>query len=136
VRIAFEGPSEEFFEAHAHYRKREYADVIADALKSFESTMKAICDSHGWACKAGDTAKALIKTVLDNGLVPKYMETHLAGVRNTLEAGLPTVRHRLGGHGQGKDSRKVPDYFAGYALHLAATNIVFFVEAHEALNRK
>ena len=74
---------------------------------------------------------------LPHGLVPKkYIETHLAGVRSTLEAGLPTVRKKLGGQGQGKEPRKVPDYFAGYALHLAATNIVFLVEAHEALNRK
>ena len=130
----FEGPSEEFFDAHEHYRQREYADAIADALKAFESTMKAICDSHGWDYSEGDTAKTLIKTVLDNRLVPRYMETHLAGVRNTLEAGLPTVRNKLGGHGQGKQPRKVPGYFAGYALHLAATNIVFLVEAHQALN--
>jgi uncharacterized protein DUF7014 len=56
------------------------------------------------------------------------------GVRNTLQAGLPTVRNKLGGHGQGKDTRKAADYFAGYALHLAATNIVFLVEAHNDLD--
>jgi len=32
--------------------------------------------------------------------------------------------------------RNVPDYFAGYALHLAATNIVFLAEAHEALSKQ
>ncbi len=133
----FKGPSEEFLDAHEHYRQREYADAIADALKAFESTMKAICDENGWTYnKEKDAAKALIKTVLDNNLVPGYMELHLAGLRNTLGAGLPTVRNKLGGHGQGKEPRKVPGYFAGYALHLAATNIVFLVEAHEALNQK
>lgn len=132
----FGGASEEFLEAHGHYRKSEYADAIADALKAFESTMKAVCDENGWSYPGGATAKTLIKTVLDNGLVPDYMQQHLSGVRNTLEAGLPPVRNKLGGHGQGKDPRKVPDYFAGYALHLAATNIVFLVEAHESLNQK
>jgi hypothetical protein len=132
----FEGASEEFLDAHQHYRKGEYADAIADALKAFESTMKAICNSHGWSYPSNATAQPLVKIVLNSGLVPKYMETHLAGVRNTLEAGLPTVRNKLGGHGQGKNPRKVHDYFAGYALHLAATNIVFLVEAHEALNQK
>jgi hypothetical protein len=44
------------------------------------------------------------------------------------------VRNKNSGHGQGLFAKKVPDYFAGYALHLAATNIVFLVEAHEALN--
>jgi acetylglutamate kinase len=133
----FEGASEEFFNAHEHYRKHQYADAIADALKAFESTMKAICDENGWVYNKGkDTAKDLIKVMLDNELVPRYMENHLAGLRNTLGAGLPTVRNKLGGHGQGKEPRKVPDYFAGYALHLAATNIVFLVEAHQALDPK
>jgi len=72
--------------------------------------------------------------VLNNGLVPKYMEKHLAGLRNTLEAGLPTVRNKNSGHGQSTRTQEMPEYFAGYALHLAATNIVFLVEAHESLN--
>lgn len=131
----FQGASEEFLEAHEHYRKGEYADAIADALKAFESTMKAICDSHGWSYPAGATAKTLVNSVLNNELVPRFMETHLSGLRNTLEAGLPVVRNKLGGHGQGKDPKKVHDYFAGYALHLAATNIVFLVEAHNAVNQ-
>jgi hypothetical protein len=93
-------------------------------------------DKNGWSYPSGATAKTLIKTVLDNGLVPNYMETHLAGLRATLEAGLPTVRNKNSGHGQGLLMRKVPDYLAGYTLHLAATNIVFLVQAHESLKRK
>lgn len=132
----FEGASDEFLKAHEHYRKGRLGEAMSDALKAFESIMKAICERNGWGYRESDTAKPLINTILDNGLVPKYMETHLAGLRNTLEAGLPTVRNKNSGHGQGLLARKVPDYFAGYALHLAATNIVFLVEAHEALNCK
>lgn len=131
----FQGASDEFLEAHGHYRKGEYADAIADALKAFESTMKAICDSHGWSYPAAATAKTLINSVLNSELVPRFMETHLSGLRNTLEAGLPVVRNKLGGHGQGKEPKKVHDYFAGYALHLAATNIVFLIEAHDAMSQ-
>jgi hypothetical protein len=79
-----------------------------------------------WNYPGGATAKSLIKVVLDNGLIPGYMQTHLASLRQTLEAGLPAVRNKNSGHGQGLLARKIPDYFAGYALHLAATNIVFF----------
>lgn len=131
----FQGASDEFLEAHGHYRKGEYADAIADALKAFESTMKAICDTRGWSYPAGAPAKTLINSMLNNELVPRYMETHLSGLRNTLEAGLPVVRNKLGGHGQGKDPKTVPDYLASYALHLAATNIVFLIESHNATNR-
>lgn len=131
----FQGASNEFLEAHGHYRKGEHADAIADALKAFESTMKAICDTRGWSYPAGAPAKTLINSVLNNELVPRCMETHLSGLRNTLEAGLPVVRNKLGGHGQGKDPKKIHDYFASYALHLAATNIVFLIESHNATNR-
>ena len=45
---------------------------------------------------------------------------------------MPTVRNRMGGHGQGKDRKQVPTHFAAFALHLAASNIVFLVESHVA----
>jgi hypothetical protein len=132
----FEGASEEFLKAHEEYRSGDYPGAITNALKAFESTMKSICDKNSWSYASGANAKQLIKVCLDNWLVPKYSETHLAAVRNTLEHGLPTVRNKDGGHGQGPTPKNVPQHLAGYALHLAATNIVFLVEAHEALNRK
>jgi Domain of unknown function (DUF7014) len=46
------------------------------------------------------------------------------------------VRNKNSGHGQGRSPKQVPGHLARYALHLAATNIVFLVEAHEALNGK
>jgi len=132
-----DGALEEFLDTHKHYRKGEMKEAMSDALNAFESVMKAICDENGWSYKKdGDTAKALIKAVLDNGLIPPYIQTHFAGLRSTLEAGLPTVRNKNSGHGQGRSPKQVPGHLAGYALHLAATNIVFLVEAHEALNGK
>lgn len=98
----FDGALEEFLNAHEHYRKGKMKEAMSDALNAFESTMKAICDENGWSYKKnGDTAKALINAVLDSGLVPPYMQTHFAGLRSTLEAGLPTVRNKNSGHGQG-----------------------------------
>ena len=132
----FEGPTEEFLEAHEHYRKGEYGDAMSDALKAFESTMKAICDKNGWEYDSNAPARRLIETILDNQLFPRYMQSHFTGLRQTLEAGLPTIRNKNSGHGQGLFRRNVPNYFAGYALHLAATNIVFLVEAHKALSEQ
>jgi hypothetical protein len=42
-----ERASEAFLDAHEHYRKGKYADAMSDALRAFESTMKAICDENG-----------------------------------------------------------------------------------------
>ena len=46
-----------------------------------------------------------------------------------LKSGLPKVRNEAGGHGQGSKLKRIPEYIAAYALHLAATNIVMLVEA-------
>jgi hypothetical protein len=130
----FENASKEFLKAHEHYRKGRSSEAMSEALKAFESTMKYICDENGWSYSGSDAAKQLIANVLDNGLVPRYMEQHLAGVRQSLESGVPTVRNKNSGHGQGSQDRDIPDYLAAYSLHLAATNIVFLVESHQSKN--
>ncbi len=55
------------------------------------------------------------------------MSTHLTNLRTTLETGLPVVRNKNAGHGQGSLVVNIPDEFAEYALNLAATNIVLLV---------
>lgn len=128
----FKGAEEEFRNAHENYRHRQYKNAIADSLKSFESTMKTICDNCGWSYNKNDTAKKLINVVLQNELVPRYLESHFAGLRQVLEAGVPTVRNKTSGHGQGAQPTEVPEYLASYVLHMTASNIVLLVEAYKA----
>ena len=129
----FDGPLQEFMLAHEHYRKGNYKDAIVGAENAFESSMKTICDRRSWDYSSKSaTAKHLIDVLLKNKLIPGEMRSHFSALRSTLESGLPTVRNQagLGGHGQGADVVEVPDHLAAYCLHLAATNIVFLIEAH------
>jgi len=118
----FRGANQEFLSAHDHFRARKYKECLNDCLKAFESTMKAICDKRKWHYKKGDTAKRLIGIMFDQGLVPDYMQQHFAALRATLEAGVPTMRNRQSGHGQGSRPVAVPESVASYALHLTASN--------------
>ena len=43
----FEGPLQEFMQAHEHFRKGNHKDAIVNAQNAFESTMKAICEQRG-----------------------------------------------------------------------------------------
>ena len=129
--MAFAGPSEEFMKAHEHYRHRRNKEAMNEALKAFESTMKAICEARGWNCRPTATASELVQTLLDNDLVPTHLQAHFNALRSTLESGLPTLRNKQSGHGQGIQPVDVPDYLARYAINLAATNIVLLVEAHQ-----
>jgi hypothetical protein len=129
----YEGANEEFLLAHEHYRHGRHKECLVDSLKAFESTMKSICQLRGWATKPGDTAKALITVCFSNGLLPSYLESQFSSLRSLLESGIPTVRNKNGGHGQGPDPVTVPAYIARYALNLTATSILFLVEANAAL---
>jgi hypothetical protein len=126
----FRGAEEEFLKAHEHYRHNRHKEAIVEALKAFESTMKAICDARKWEYSPTTTAKTLIDVVFDKGLVPPAMQNYFNALRTTLEAGLPTVRNKTSGHGQGAEPVAIPDYLAAYAVHLAAANIVMLVQAH------
>ena len=129
----YQGANEEFLKAHEHYRHSRHKECLNECLKAFESVMKAICDGRGWQYNKGDTAKALINVCLSNGLFPSFMQTQLSGVRTILESGVPTVRNKLGGHGQGASVITVPESLASYILHLTAANIVLLANAERGL---
>ena len=128
----FEGALQEFMNAHKHYRERNNKEAITEALKAFESTMKTICDRRRLGYAQNDTASKLIKTLFDNHIVPLEMESQFNSLRSTLESGVPTLRNKKGGHGQGSEPMEVPAYIAAYALHLTASNIVFLISAHNS----
>jgi hypothetical protein len=128
----FRGAKEEFLSAHRHYQEQRYKEAVADALKAFESTMKSILDERGWQYnKEQDTVYKLIQILLEHQLIPSMLQSQFSNLRGLLESGLPTVRNRTSGHGQGAEPVIIPNFVAEYALHLAAANIVFLVHANE-----
>jgi AbiJ N-terminal domain 4 len=122
----------EFLRALEHYRKGETKECLNECLKTFESTMKAICLKRKWAFKPKDTAKELIDVCLKNGLTPPLIHSHIRGVRATLARGIPTIRNGRPGHGQEVQLIDVPPHYAGYMLHLTAATIQFLVESEKA----
>lgn len=130
----FAGPLEEFLEAYAKHRKGERKEAMAEALKSFESTMKAICTERSWLYRPEvDTAKDLLKIIFDHELVPTWLQSQFTALRSVLECGVPTVRNKKAGHGQGPLPVEVPQHFVAYTLHMTASNIVFLIESHRGI---
>jgi len=129
----FQGVNEEFLKAHEHYRHGHYKECLVECLKAFESTMKTICDTQGWSYQPGDTAKKLINVCFQNNLIPTYLQDQFSSLRQNLESGVPTMRNKNGGHGQGSQPLNVPQYFAGYQLHMTASTILFLLEAEKTL---
>lgn len=129
----YDGVLHEFMSAHEHYRNKKYKESLNDCLKSFESLMKAIHEKHHWDYNSNDTAKKLISSCLANNLIPGYLQNQFSSLRILLESGVPTIRNKEGGHGQGTNVTNVPEHLASYTLHLTATNLLFLVKCEEQL---
>lgn len=125
----FEGPQEEFVAAHKHYRAGEHRQAVAMAANALESAFKAIYEKKGWVYNKGARISDLVKVGRENGLWPDYLDKSFEQLVATLQSGLPKIRDNDASHGQGAELREVPGYVAAYALHLAASKIVFIVEA-------
>ncbi|MFC4932447.1 STM4504/CBY_0614 family protein [Massilia sp. GCM10023247] len=126
----FQGANAEFLTAHEHYRHGRYEACLVECCKAFESTMKTICTIREWDFKASDTAKNLINICFAKGLIPNYLESEMSSLRTLFESGIPTVRNKAAGHGQGIERRVVPGFLARYVLNLTATTILFLTEAN------
>ncbi|AWV35167.1 STM4504/CBY_0614 family protein [Paenibacillus odorifer] len=127
----FKGAEEEFLKAYEHFRHGRNKESIAEALKAFESTIKTICDRRRWVYNPNkDTSSTLIDIIFKEGLVPSYLQSHFTSLKSTLTAGVPTLRNKTSGHGQGENTIELPEHFTAYALHLTATNILFLVECY------
>lgn len=130
----YKGANQEFLSAHEHYRHGKHKECLNDCLKAFESVLKAICSKRKWRYDSNkDTASKLIEICLQNKLIPAYLQSQFQSMRSVLESGIPAVRNKVGAHGQGSSPVEAPQHLASYALHLTAANIVFLVEADEAL---
>lgn len=124
----FSGANEEYLKAHEHYRHGRNKECLTDCLKAFESTMKIICEEKGWAYNQTDTASKLINVCFANNLIPSFTQNQFSSLQNLLTTGIPTIRNKVGGHGQGQVPQKVDDELTRYGLNLTGTNIIFLIE--------
>lgn len=128
----FAGAQEEFLIAHEHYRKGKSKEALNECLKSFESTMKAICDKRHWEYnKKKATAKELINICFEMNLIPQFWESKFSSLRSLLESSVPTGRNKLSSHGQGSKPKKVPPHIVSYMINMTASSLVFLLKADE-----
>lgn len=123
----FSGAEEEFKCAFENYKKGKNKDAILYAQKAFESTMKIICKRKKFEYEEKFDSKKLLEILRLQGFYPKYLSKQFVLLSDLLISGLPKLRNEEAGHGQGEEIKSVENNFVEYAIHLAATNIVFLV---------
>jgi AbiJ N-terminal domain 4 len=123
----FTGAEEEFLKAHEHYRHGKFKEAINEALKALESTLKTICKANRIEFPPNCTSNGLLNKVFESGLVAPELKSHFTSIRSCLESGVPTIRNKKAGHGQGVQVETVPEHFVQFALHSTAVAISFLI---------
>jgi len=78
--LQFNGPLDEYLDAHNQYKNGNNKAAITSAAKSFESIMKSICLSKGWDIGRGN-ASSLINALFANNFLPSYYQTQLNALK-------------------------------------------------------
>ena len=129
----FKGPLEEFEKALNHFLKKEYKDTIQEANNSFESTMKSILTKLDIKFDPQrDNASKLLQILYDNDVIYTHTQEFTDNLKKILQ-GLPTIRNKQSGHGQGLNPIEVYKSYAGLSLHLAGSFIVFLINRYDEL---
>lgn len=144
---SFAGANAEFMQAYDHFKHGRYDTCMAECGNAFESVMKVVCVERGIRLKnnqvadlnnirratAGDMMPGIAKELL----LPGWTVDQVKAMEQVLAFSVPSIRNLGGaGHGAGAIHPNFPRYFASYALHMAASNIVLLAEAHQALPRR
>ena len=129
----FKGPLEEFEKALNHFLKKEYKDTIQEANNSFESTMKSILTKLSINFDPQkDNASKLLQILYDNNVIYIHTQEFTNNLKKMLQ-GLPTIRNKQSGHGQGLDPIEIYKSYAGLSLHLAGSFIVFLINRYDEI---
>ena len=96
---------------------------------------KIICDLNQWKYDdKKDTAKNLVKILLDNKFVPLYSENQLNALNLLMTNSIPTIRNKNSGHGQGSNKVIVSENLVTYMLFMTRSTIRFLAETQKARN--
>lgn len=120
--VRFEGAAQEMLSAQHDLADRDMRGAVHNAGKSFESTMKAALGEEGPLA-----AKRLIESLQAAGWLDGLPEELRGGFASQVMLALPWMRNYMGGHGQGRDERPLPEPYARLALGLAAVFDEFIV---------
>lgn len=130
INEEFNGPLEEFKKGIDNYTHKDYENTVIEACKAFESTMKSVLDKLSVAYNHDKpTAKGLISLLKENGIFDSFQEDNLNKLTGVL-IGLPTIRNRKSGHGDGIDKKEVERSYASFALNLAGSYIMFILDRY------
>ncbi len=122
-REGFLGAHEEFRDARSYLQAGAMDDAIHKANCAFESALKSLLNQ-----REGTANDLLNKLRGETGLLDAVSAEAQKVITSKVLHGLPVLRHKIGGHGQGANPVDVPRAYGDLAVNLAATYIKFLFD--------
>lgn len=133
----FKNANDEMLKAFSDFKNNDYKGAIHNANNAFESTMKIIIEMNNWDIVSTNprkkatainkaTASTLIFTIAEHSEMEAFHNLALQGLKDSLQS-LATLRNNHAGHGQGSEIKNTHIRHCEFALHTAATNILFLI---------
>lgn len=127
-REGFLGAHEEFRDARSYLQSGDVDDAIQKANRAFESALKSLLNQ-----KEG-TADDLLQKLRDKtDLLDGVPEEAQKALTSKVLQGLPVLRHKLAGHGQGAEPIDIPRAYGDLAVNLCAAYIKFLFDLKKEL---
>lgn len=123
---SFQGAHDELREARQDLQAGDHKDAILKAGKSMESALKTVLG------RSDGNASDLLAAFQASGYLDDLPEELRGMLTKAVLMALPTLRNKLGGHGQGAVVVAVSRPYAELAVHLAGAFLRFIVEKHVA----
>ena len=122
----FQSAFDELMRSCESFEKAEFADAVLYAEKSYESTLKVICNVAKGA--ADQLCQNYLANILGSDLPPQMKAD---GFKEKVMMSLPYIRNNTpSGHGAGSNATAIPKPMANLAINLAAALITFLVEQY------
>jgi len=122
----FKNVDDEYRKAFEELKKGNYENVLLEASKAFESTMKIICDLKEYGLPKKHNVSALIAHLRTNDFIENFHNEIFNGLDKTLQSSA-IIRNHKSAHGQGSTKRELPIMYAEYALQVTASNILLLI---------
>ncbi|WP_216325523.1 STM4504/CBY_0614 family protein [Deinococcus aestuarii] len=129
--LEFKGALDEFLSAFDAYKSGNQSECIRLCGNSIESVLKQIIVSKNWTMANKLGTSHLLDAVADAGLIEASLKSHYTSLFSMTKSGVPTIRNNVGGHGQGIEVKRVPDYMARYVVNMTAATILFLIHAYQ-----
>ena len=122
----FDGALAEFQQARSDLLNGDCKGTMHSANLALESTIKAILGIQQ------EKPGALIRKLIDSGLVPEYHEGFLKAFEEHILRSVPMARNleKGVGHGQGTDVSEPPKSLAELAINLSGVLILYLLKRH------